>query len=122
MSLKENKKKIKNLKKMFIKSCFNESWEVMDNHQYSGYSCKYFSIITISDKIYLKANLNPELINPIDIGIFKFYFYFLFFIVKRSSKNFIKNEKLSKLSKISDEFFDKNKELKRDSKLDEILN
>jgi hypothetical protein len=117
MSLKENKKKIKNLKKMFIKSCFNESWEVTANR----YSCKYFSIVTISDKIYLKANLNPELINPIDIGIFKFYFYFLFFIVKRSSKNFIKNEKLSKLSKISDEFFDKNKELKRDNKLEEIL-
>ena len=72
MSLKEDKKKVKNLKKMFIKSCFNEPWEVMDN----GYCCKYFSIIssTSSDKTWIKAHPNYELINPLDI-IFTFYVF-----------------------------------------------
>jgi hypothetical protein len=57
-----------------------------------------------------------------EIGISKIYFRYLKFFIDRSVRNSEKRRKVIQLGRISDKFFEKNTELKRDNKLNKLLN
>jgi hypothetical protein len=57
-----------------------------------------------------------------EISISKIYFLYLKFFINRSVRNSEKRRSLIQVGKVSDRFFEKNTELKRDNKLNKLLN
>lgn len=117
----EAKSKVKELREVFINECKSGSWE---KNSFS-ISNRYFRLTEeFKDK---KSTWKIELDNRAtlrieEIGISKIYFRYLKFFVDRSVRNSEKNRNLIQIGRISDKFFEKNTELKRDNKLNKLLN
>ena len=117
----EAKFKVKELREVFINECKSGSWE---KNSFS-ISNRYFRLTEeFKDK---KSTWKIELDNRAtlrieEIGISKIYFRYLKFFVDRSVRNSEKNRNLIQIGRISDKFFEKNTELKRDNKLNKLLN
>ena len=115
------KSKVKELREVFINECKSGSWE---KNSFS-ISNRYFRLTEeFKDK---KSTWKIELDNRAtlrieEIGISKIYFRYLKFFVDRSVRNSEKNRNLIQIGRISDKFFEKNTELKRDNKLNKLLN
>jgi hypothetical protein len=117
----EAKSKVKELREVFINECKSGSWE---KNSFS-ISNRYFRLTEeFKDK---KSTWKIELDNRAtlrieEIGISKIYFRYLKLFVDRSVRNSEKNRNLIQIGRISDKFFEKNTELKRDNKLNKLLN
>jgi len=121
--INEAKDKIQDLKEFFIRECKYGLWR-----EYSGerYINKYFEIShtlnSLTDKRQWLIIFGREKISCQDINISQIYFYFLRLFIKQSARNDEKNNRKIQIGKISERFFNEHKELKRDNKLDKLLN
>jgi hypothetical protein len=117
----EAKSKIKDLREVFISECKSGSWE-------KGVLCisnRYFRLTEeFKDKKSIwKVELdNRTTLRLEEISISKIYFLYLKFFINRSVRNSEKRRSLIQVGKVSDRFFEKNTELKRDNKLNKLLN
>lgn len=116
MNLKEAKQKIKEIKSLFIKQCRSGDWR----EQSDDYVNEYFSV-ELGSTNYIKVD-SVGRVEPSYFGISKFFFFILTLMIKINARNYKKNINIKYAADVSDKFFQKHKELKRDSKLDKILN
>ncbi len=117
----EAKSKIKDLREVFINECKSGSWEKNS----FCISNRYFRLTEeFKDKKSIwKIELdNRTTLRLEEIGISKIYFRYLKFFIDRSVRNSEKRRNLIQVGRISDKFFEKNTELKRDNKLNKLLN
>jgi len=117
----EVKSKIKDLRDVFINECKSGSWE---KNSYSICN-KYFRLTheSINNKLIWKIELdNRTTLRLEEIDISKIYFLYLKFFINRSVRNSEKRRSLIQVGIASDKFFEKNTELKRDNKLNKLLN
>ena len=117
----EAKSKVKDLREVFINECKYGSWE---KNSFS-ISNSYFRLTKeFKDKKSIwKIELdNRTTLRLEEIGISKIYFRYLKFFIDRSVRNSEKRRNLIQVGRISDKFFEKNTELKRDNKLNKLLN
>jgi len=117
----EAKSKVKDLREVFINECKYGSWE---KNSFS-ISNSYFRLTEeFKDKKSIwKIELdNRTTLRLEEIGISKIYFRYLKFFIDRSVRNSEKRRNLIQVGRISDKFFEKNTELKRDNKLNKLLN
>jgi len=117
--LNEAVDKIKNLRDLFIKESKKGSWK---SSGYNRYINKYFEISYVNDLKRWTIIFDREKIYCQEINISIIYFFFLRILIKRNSKNFERNNRSIQIGKMSDRFFNEHKELKRDNKLDKLLN
>jgi len=117
--LNEAADRIKNLRDLFIKESKKGSWK---SSGYERYLNKYFEISYVNDLKKWAIIFDREKIYCQEINISKIYFFFLRILIKRNSKNFERNNRSIQIGKMSDRFFNEHKELKRDNKLDKLLN
>ena len=120
-NIKENRKKIVQLRNFIISQLKNSAWNPSSG---SGFSNNYISFrkdgkweFTLHHNKYNSSNtfLVSDFMSPLT-------FWFLrIFYVKNSLRNYDRLEKEAKLASLSKDFFDKNKDLDRDSKLEQIL-
>ena len=117
----EAKSKIKDLREVFISECKSGSWEKNS----FCISNRYFQLTEeFKDKKSIwKIELdNRTTLRLEEISISKIYFLYLKFFINRSVRNSEKRRSLIQVGKVSDRFFEKNTELKRDNKLNKLLN
>jgi hypothetical protein len=121
--LNEAADKIKSLRDLFLKECKKGSWKSLG---YDRYINKYFEISYVNDSSVGSKKwtiiFDREKIYCQEINISKIYFFFLRIIVKRNSKNYERDNRSIQIGRMSDRFFNEHKELKRDKKLDKLLN
>jgi hypothetical protein len=120
-NIKENRKKIVQLRKFIISQLKNSAWNPSSGN---GFSNNYISFggdgkweFTLRHNKYNSSNrfLVSDFMSPLT-------FWFLrIFYVKNSLRNYHRLEKEAKLASLSKDFFDRNKDLDRDSKLEQIL-
>jgi hypothetical protein len=115
-------KEIESLKKVIIDQLKNGEWK----SSYDNFYNKYFKFDNTSSGWRINVKLNetykddPEIKLEDIMSIWHFY-YLKIFYVNKSMRNSDKRENLKKISEISKKFLDKNKDISRDSKLNEIL-
>ena len=117
----EAKSKIKDLREVFINECKSGSWEKNS----FCISNRYFRLTEeFKDKKSIwKIELdNRTTLRLEEFGISKIYFRYLKFFIDRSVRDSEKRRNLIQVGRISDKFFEKNTELKRDNKLNKLLN
>jgi len=113
MELKEAKQKISEMKSLFIKQCRSGVWR-----EYSTlYSNDYFTLLESGN-----IKIGNDTISPDSIGISLFRFFFLKLMIKYSARNYQRNSSKIYAAKIVDKFFENHKDLKRDNKLNKLLN
>jgi hypothetical protein len=118
----EVKDKINELRSFFIEQVKSAEWA---KYSYCRYMSQYFEL---SSEEYVKGKkdwyilFQKEKITPKEIGISKIYFWYLKRLIEKNSKNYEQNIRNKKIATVVDGFFLRNKELKRDSKLDKLLN
>jgi len=113
MELKEAKQKIKEMKSLFIRQCRSGVWK-----QYSSmYANDYFYLLESGN-----IKIGNDTISPVDIGISIFRFFFLKLMIKYNARNYKKNNNKIHVAILSDKFFENHKDLKRDNKLNKLLN
>lgn len=119
-NIKENKKKISELRKLLVNQLINNSWSGESDLFHNDYFQFYINGGGIKDwRFKIQSSYESykvsDFINPL-------LFWFLRkFYVKSALKNYKKIQKEQELASISENFFKKNKDLLRDSKLNEIL-
>lgn len=123
-NIKDNKQTIKYLRKFIVSQLKESSWE---GSTYFFYN-RYLTFNKPEDssgvwKIQLKfGNYDSNFIDVSDF-INPFYFWFLrTFYVNSSIKNSEKNKKESQIANAAKKFFEKNKDVLRDKKLENLLN
>jgi hypothetical protein len=117
----EAKSKVKDLREVFINECKSGSWEKNS----FCISNVYFRLIqeNVNNELTWKIEVdNRSSLLLKEIGISKIYFRYLKFFIDRSVRNSEKRRKIIQIGRISDKFFEKNTELKRDNKLNKLLN
>jgi len=121
--INEAKDKIKDLREFFIRECKSGLWREYSNERYIN---KYFEIShtlnSLIDKRQWLIIFDREKISFQDISISQIHFYFLRLFVKQSARDEEKNNRKIQVGKISERFFNEHKELKRDNKIDKLLN
>ena len=121
--INEAKDKIKDLREFFIRECKSGLWREYSNERYIN---KYFEIShtlnSLIDKRQWLIIFDREKISFQDISISQIHFYFLILFVKQSARDEEKNNRKIQVGKISERFFNEHKELKRDNKIDKLLN
>lgn len=122
--IKEQKRLIKFLKKEFINQCKNGIWrEIYSYDTESCYENEFFRFKSTnkSDSIFiLNENYSIEL-NKIGIGYIRLFFLFYFYI-KKSAKKLKKDHEMKTAFIFSNKFFEKNKQLMRESRINNIIN
>jgi hypothetical protein len=116
--LNEAAYRIKNLRDLFIRESKKGSWK---SSGYQRYLNKYFEISYSNDLKKWAIIFDREKIYCQEINISKIYFFFLIIMIKRNYKNFERDNRSIQIGKISDSLFNQHKELKRDNKLDKLL-
>jgi hypothetical protein len=120
-NIQENRKKISQLRKFVISQLKTAAWSPRSD----GFSNNYISFIKDGDwEFYLNfTGYDTSSRYSVSDFISPLTFWFLrMFYVKKSLRNYHKLKKEAQLASVSKKFFDKNKDLDRDSKLDQILN
>lgn len=115
-------KEIESLRNVIIDQLKNGEWEL----GYDSFYNKYFKFDNSSSGWYVIVKLNePHKDNPHivlkDIMSIWYFYYLKIFYVNKSIRESDKRKQLKKISEISKKFLDKNKDISRDSKLNEIL-
>ena len=121
-NIKENKLKVKQLRKFIISQLRESTWKGTK----SDFHNKYLRFRTdSSDRWILRVNHNyntsddyrvSNFLNPLE-------FWFLrTFYSNRALRNSQRLEKEAELARLSKKFFDNNKDVLRNNKLDELLN
>jgi hypothetical protein len=109
---------IKELRSEFINQCKNGIWKKDKWNDF--YDNQYFRFYTESWKIDIKNIDNSEL-KISELKISKLKMSFLFFFIKKSVRNKEKNIRKQKVQNITQEFFIKNKDLRRENRINEII-
>jgi len=120
-NIQENRKKISQLRTFIISQLKTDAWSPSSN----GFSNNYISFFEDGNwKFYLNfTGYDTSGRYSVSDFISPLTFWFLrMFYVKKSLRNYHKLKKEAQLASVSKKFFDKNKDLDRDSKLDQILN
>ena len=121
-NIKENKLKIKQLRKFIISQLKESTWQGSSRNFYN--KCLRFSgggdTWYVSMKYTNNTSSNEYKVTNF-LGKFEFWFLRTFF-VSRALKNYQKLQKEAELANLSQKFFDNNKDVLRDNKLDELLN
>jgi len=120
-NIQENRKKISQLRKFVISQLKTAAWSPRSD----GFSNNYISFIKDGNwKFHLNfTGYDTSSRYSVSDFISPLTFWFLrMFYVKKSLRNYHKLKKEAQLASVSKKFFDKNKDLDRDSKLNEILN
>jgi hypothetical protein len=120
-NIKENKLKIKQLRKFIITQLKESPWKGTNNDFHN----KYFRFRVCGENWYVTINYNNSTSNEYKVSNFlnKLEFFFLrTFYVHQALRNHQKLEKEAQLASLSQKFFDNNKDVLRDNKLDELLN
>jgi hypothetical protein len=107
------------LKSEFINQCKNGVWKKSKWDEW--YENEYFKFSRKDWKIQIKCIENDEIIGISEIGLSKLRMIILFFFIKESVANRQKKERKIKVQNITAEFFEKNKSLRRDSRIEEII-
>lgn len=118
--IKEQKDLIESTKKEFIKQCKIGLWHV--SYRYNNevdYRNDYFTLKVRDSGTNLSFDYNE--VNIKDIGIGWFKFWILRYYIKKSVKRVEKDEELQKAYNFSKKFFEKNRQLKRESRIDTII-
>ena len=115
-------KEIESLRNVIIDQLKNGEWEL----GYDSFYNKYFKFDNSSSGWYVIVKLNEQYKDNPQIKLKNimsiWYFYYLkIFYVNKSVRDSDKRKQLKKISEISKKFLDKNKDISRDSKLNEIL-
>lgn len=119
-NIQENRKKISELRKLLVNQLINNSWSGESDLFHNDYFQFYINGGGIKDwRFKIQSSYESykvsDFINPL-------LFWFLRkFYVKSALKNYKKIRKEQELASISENFFKKNKDLLRDSKLNELL-
>jgi hypothetical protein len=124
-NIQENRKKISQLRKFIISQLKTAAWSPRSGAIHHGFSNNYISFIKEGDwEFYLNfTGYDTSSRYSVSDFISPLTFWFLrMFYVKKSLRNYHKLKKEAQLASVSKKFFDKNKDLDRDSKLDQILN
>lgn len=109
---------IKELRSEFINQCKNGIWE--KNRWDDFYDNQYFKFYRKDWKIEIKNIDNSEIFIS-ELKISKLKMSFLFFFIKKSVRNKEKNIRKEKVQNITQEFFIKNKDLRRENRINEII-
>lgn len=124
-NIQENKKKIAQLRGFMISQLKTSAWTPSGS---DGFSNKYLSFDTDASGdwkfvVYFNGQYDTSGSFSVYEFIDRFTFWFLrVFYVKRSLRNYEKLKKEAQMAQVSQKLFDKNKNLLRDSKLEQILN
>lgn len=121
-NIKQNKDAIKNLADQMTYQLKNNSWIPNGSSNFSNKNFRFNEtsegwevIVVYSEYMSSESYSVDEFISPI-------HFWFLrTFYVSKTLRNYKKLQKESDLAKVSKRFFEKNKDLLRDSKLEQIL-
>jgi hypothetical protein len=121
-NIKENKLKIKQLRKFIISQLKESTWKgskddfenkyIRFRKDSSGWSFRLHHTYNNTSDDYKVSNF---------LNTFEFWFLRTLY-VDRALRNHQKLEKEAKLASLSKKFFDNNKDVLRDNKLDELLN
>lgn len=106
------------LRSEFINQCKNGIWEKSKWEDW--YENEYFKFSRKDWKIKIKC-INNEEISISEICISKLRMIILFSSIKEAVKNRQKKERKIKVQNITKKFFEKNKNLRRDSLIEEII-
>jgi hypothetical protein len=121
-NIKQNKDAIKILTEQMIYQLRNNSW-IPNGSSFSNKNFRFNEttegwkvVVIYSEYMSSESYSVDEFISPI-------HFWFLrTFYVSKTLRNYKKLQKEADLAKVSKKFFEKNKDLLRDSKLEQILN
>jgi hypothetical protein len=119
-NIQENRKKISQLRKLLVNQLINNSWSGESDLFHNDYFQFYINGGGIKDwRFKIQSSYESykvsDFINPL-------LFWFLrIFYVKKSLRNYHKLKKEAQLASVSKKFFSNNKDLDRDSKLNELL-
>lgn len=120
----------KEIKQFVISQMKEADWEVEKYNNLNKYTSNYLSIrieFNISQKVSFALKIpsgysNNELIlSRKELGINYFQFRWLLRYVKKSCKLVDKRRRESEISRNWKKFLDKNKDLKRDNKINQII-
>lgn len=111
-------KSILRLRKEFINQCENGIWD--KNHWDDYYNNNLFDFSIKKQKIRVKNIPNSD-ISISELGISKFKMYILFLKIKKSVKNSENIKRKVIVKNISEDFLKKNKDIFRNSQMDDIL-
>lgn len=127
MDLKEYQKEIKektdlidSIKNEFIKQCKTGIWRI--DWRYNNevdYKNDYFKLKIRDSGTTLSIDYGE--VNIKDIGIGWFKFWILHRYIKKSVKKIKKNDEIQNAYNFSKKFFEKNMQLKRESRIDTII-
>ena len=106
------------LRSEFINQCKNGVWKKSKWEDW--YENEYFKFSRKDWKIQIKCIDNEE-IGISEIGLSKLRMIILFSFIKEAVKNRQKKERRIKVQNITSQFFEKNKNLRRDSRIEEII-
>ena len=109
---------IKELRSEFINQCKNGIWKKSRWDDF--YDNQYFKFYRKDWKIEIK-NIDNSEIKISELKISKLKMSFLFFFIKKSVRNKEKNIRKEKVQNITQEFFIKNKDLRRENRINEII-
>lgn len=121
-TINQNRNFIENLRKEVTSQLKNSPWEPGYGR---GFFNKHFNFYTSDNTWWMSLKYdrynNSDKIKVTEIiPIWKFHF-FKFFFVNRSLKNHKKIMREAEIAKYSNNFFEANKDLKRDNKINQIL-
>lgn len=122
--MKEQKKLVSSIKKEFINQCKNGIWKFLyNNSNEESYENEYFRL-RLTNKSNIISILNDNYsIDLTKIGISWLRLFILFnFYIKRTAKKLQKTKEMESAFIFSNKFFEKNKQLMRESRINTIIN
>lgn len=122
-TIKDNESKIKLLRSEMVQQLKNSPWTPC----YNGFRNKYFEFEKVDSEtwyVIIQYNGGSSTSGRLSLKEFMPVWWFLvlkFFYVNKRLKNFKADNRKKELAAYSNRFFESNKELKRDNRLNEIL-
>ena len=119
MKVKENNMKLKLLRAEIVRQLMNSEWTPINVRQHH-FKNDYFKFEYIDKKwqIYFSDYSKDDLEKYIPLWKFSILKYFF---VDGKLKKYHRNQEISEMVSKADRFFEKNKDLHRDAKIEEVL-
>lgn len=122
-NIKQNKEAIKTLADQMIYQLSNNSWIPNGSSSFSNKNFRFNKTMNGWEVVVVYSEYNSSESYSVEEFISPIQFWFLrTFYVSKTLRNYKKFQKEADLAKVSQKFFEKNKDLLRDSKLEQILN
>jgi hypothetical protein len=122
-NIKQNRDAIKILTDQMIYQLKNNSWIPNGRSSFSNKNFRFYETANGWEVVVVYSEYNSSESYSVEEFISPIQFWFLrTFYVSKTLRNYKKFQKEADLAKVSQKFFEKNKDLLRDSKLDRILN